>query len=210
MEKGVNSVLLKEINGELADLAAGVLPSLVQIRRGRRGMGAGTIWHEDGLILTNAHVVASRWRDGGAIEVLLADGRAFPARLLAQDAARDVAALAITATGLPTMVLGRSEALRCGDLVVALGHPWGVIGAATAGMVITVGPPSELRLSHDFIQVGLQLRPGHSGGAMVDTRGRLVGVNTMINGPQVGLAVPVHEIKRFLRERLGREVQNDT
>jgi S1-C subfamily serine protease len=88
--------------------------------------------------------------------------------------------------------------------VVALGHPWGVTGATTAGMVIDVGRPAEgLPYRGELIQVGLHLRPGHSGGPMVDGAGRLVGINTMISGPEVGLAVPIHSVKRFLKQRLG-------
>jgi S1-C subfamily serine protease len=89
-------------------------------------------------------------------------------------------------------------------MVVALGHPWGVIGATTAGMVIAVGRPVQgLPFDGDLIQVGCRLRPGHSGGPMVDGEGRLVGINTMIAGPEVGLAVPIHTVKRFLKESLG-------
>ena len=94
--------------------------------------------------------------------------------------------------------------LQPGQLVLALGHPWGVVGAASAGPVINVGLPPELpRLSREFVQAGLQLRPGHSGGPMIDVQGWLAGINTMMTGPEVGLAVPLHMVKSFLRERLG-------
>ncbi|MDX1524089.1 MAG: trypsin-like peptidase domain-containing protein, partial [Anaerolineae bacterium] len=79
----------------------------------------------------------------------------------------------------------------------------GVLGAASAGVVIDVGQPPELpRFNSELIQVDLQLRPGHSGGPLVDTQGRLVGINTMISGPEVGLAIPVHVVKTFLRQAL--------
>jgi S1-C subfamily serine protease len=88
--------------------------------------------------------------------------------------------------------------------VVALGHPWGVAGAVTAGMIIGLSRPPELPgYPGELIQVGLHLRPGHSGGPMVNSNGRLVGINTMIAGPDVGMAVPVHIVKSFLKERLG-------
>jgi serine protease Do len=174
--------------------------SLVHVRNGRAGAGAGTIWHPDGLILTNAHVAGRRH-----LEVTLPDGRILPARLLARDASRDVAALGVEARGLPAAELGDSLELRPGQWVLAVGHPWGVAGAATAGVVAGVGRrlPEMPRSDRPWIAVSLHLRPGHSGGPLVDAAGRLVGINTMMAGPDVGLAVPVHEVKRFLREAVG-------
>lgn len=173
--------------------------SLVQLQNGRRGQGAGTIWHEDGLIVTNAHVVQRR-----APEVVLWDGRSYPSQLLATDEKRDLAALAIKAKGLPTIQLGNSKQLKAGQWIMALGHPWGILGATSAGSVIATGKPLEWnRYSGELIQVSLQLRPGHSGGPLVDENGRLVGINTMISGPQVGLAIPLHVVKAFLKEKLG-------
>jgi S1-C subfamily serine protease len=189
----------KQLNDEMSDVIQSVIPGLVQIQSGHGGYGAGTIWHPDGLIVTNAHVVGRR-----NPKVSLADGRAFPARLLAHDTDLDLAALAVEATDLPTIRLGRSQRLHPGQLVLALGHPWGVVGAATVGVVIGMGPhPEGILQRRDFVQVDLPLRPGHSGGPLVDVHGRLVGINTMMNGPTVGLAVPVHEASRFLRQRLG-------
>ncbi|MEJ2211635.1 MAG: trypsin-like peptidase domain-containing protein, partial [Anaerolineae bacterium] len=109
------------------------------------------------------------------------------------------------ARGLPAEARGDSRRLRPGQWGLALGHPWGVAGAATAGMVVGVGRRlPEMPLSDwSWIAVGLHLRPGHSGGPLVDGEGRLVGINTMMAGPDVGLAVPVHEVKRFLRDALG-------
>lgn len=191
--------LLRQLNTEVADLAQGVSRSLVQIHNDRRGSGAGTVWHSDGLILTNAHVVG---RD--RLHVTLHDGRKLPARLLVHDAGLDLAALDVDAHFLPTIQLGDSEELKPGQWVAAVGHPWGVVGALTAGVVIDIGVPPELSaMQRVLIQVDLPLRPGYSGGALVDVRGRLVGINTMMAGPGVGLAVPVHKVKGFLRQALG-------
>ncbi len=191
-------------NEQMTAVIQQVRRSLVQLTNGQMGSGAGTIWHADGLILTNAHVVQRH-----APQVVLADGRAFSSRLLATDETLDLAALAIEAHDLPTVELGSSRSLRAGDWVIAVGHPWGVVGVASAGTVIDVGVPVELpRYPGDLIQVGLQLRPGHSGGPMVDGNGRLVGINTMIAGPQVGLAIPLHTVKQFLRDRLGHANKN--
>lgn len=191
--------LLQQLNAEVSSVIDKVRPSLVEITNGRGGVGAGTIWHPEGLIVTNAHVVGRR-----KLQVTLSDGRSLPARLLAHDADLDLAALKVDASNLPTIDLGRSKRLQPGQWVLAMGHPWGVHGAATAGVVIGLGPhPEGFLRRRDLIQVDLPLRPGHSGGPLVDARGRLVGINTMMNGPEVGLAVPVHEAKRFLRQVLG-------
>ena len=194
--------MIQQLNNEIADVAERVRGSLVQIRSGGRGNGAGTIWHAQGLVLTNAHVV-----EGGPLQVKLADGRTLPARLLARDPSIDVAALSVNATGLPSIGLGNSTLLNPGRLVLALGHPWGVVGAVTAGVVIGVGSDwPELRESkREWVVVSLNLRPGNSGGPLIDDAGQLVGINTVMTGPEVGMAVPVHVVKRFLREALGSE-----
>lgn len=171
---------------------------LVQITNGRRGSaGAGTIWHPEGLIITNAHVMQRP-----SLHVTLWDGRKLPARVLAYDADLDLAALMVEATALPTIVLGDAKQLRPGHWVLALGHPWGVPGAVTAGVVIDVGVPVEMAaLQRELIQVSLRVRPGNSGGPLLDVEGRLVGIITMMAGPSVGLAIPVHVVKAFLRSR---------
>jgi serine protease Do len=186
---------------ESADVIDRVLKSLVQVRNGRRGAGAGTIWHPRGLIVTNAHV-ASR----GPLRVELQDGREFDAELLAVDRERDLSALRITAEDLPTIQLTDSQAAKSGQWVMAVGHPYGVVGSATGGVVIGMGrqwpemPPAK----RDWLVVGLHMRPGHSGGPLVDVRGRLLGINTMINGPDVGFAIPTHVIVEFLKGMMGK------
>ena len=194
------TTLLQQINNDLGDLVAGVKRSLVQVLSGDQGGGSGSIWHPDGLIVTNAHVVRTR-----TPQVVLPDGTRLAARVLAQDHHLDVAALSVAETGLPSIELGDSRALQPGQWVTALGHPWGIKGAATGGVVIGVGSnlPEMPEDDRELIVVGLQLRPGYSGGPLVDDQGRLVGLNTMMVGPEVGVAVPVHVVKKFLRERLG-------
>jgi serine protease Do len=193
------SKLLNALNSQMSIVVDEARKCLVQVHNGRRGNGAGTILHADGLIVTNAHVVQRR-----SPKVTLWDGWTLPGRLLAYDEKRDLAAVSVDASGLPTMELGNGNELWPGQWVVALGHPWGVTGATTAGMVIGVGRPVEgLPFDGDLIQVGLHLRPGHSGGPMVDSNGRLVGINTMIAGPDVGMAVPIQTVKRFLKRALG-------
>ena len=195
---------IQQLNTELASVVETAERSLVQVHNDGRGAGAGTVWHPEGLIVTNAHVVSART---GSLRVTLPDGNTLPARLLARDEGRDVAALVIEAAGLPTIEVGKSRDLSPGQWVMALGHPWGVRGAVTAGVVIGVGSawPEMPQPSREWITVALHLRPGHSGGPLVDVDGRLVGINTMMTGPDVGMAVPVHEVKTFLRDAVGSQ-----
>jgi S1-C subfamily serine protease len=197
--------LLQQLNDELAEVVQAVRPSLVQVhngpsgRRAGSGTGAGTIIHPEGLIVTNAHVVQRQ-----SPRVTLWDGRELAGKLLAYDERYDLAAVSVDAEALPALPLNNNGGAQPGQWVVALGHPWGIRGATTAGMVIDVGRIVEgQRFDGELIQVGLHLRPGHSGGPMVDGDGRLVGINTMIAGPDVGLAIPVQTVKRFLKQALG-------
>jgi serine protease Do len=193
--------LLQQLNAGMASVVERVRGSLVRISNGRRGQGAGTIWHEQGLILTNAHVIAGRQH----LHVSLPDGETLPARILGADPHRDLAALSVDGDGLPTTELGNSREMVAGDIVLALGHPWGVKGAATAGIFIGMseGLPERPIPQRELIAVSLHLRPGHSGGPLVDSRGRLVGINTMMAGPDVGVAVPSHVVTDFLKDVLG-------
>ena len=194
--------ILKQLNAEMDSVVGRAGSSLVQVRNRRGGAGAGTIWHPDGLVITNAHVV-----QGDYPQVALRSGESLPARLLAHDAKRDIAALMVNARELPTIDLGESLKVKPGQWVMAMGHPWGVKGAATAGVVI--GLESEAHgLPHagrEWLAVNMQLRPGHSGGPLMDVEGRLIGINTIMNGPDVGMAVPVHVVKRFLKDKLGSD-----
>lgn len=194
--------ILTNINNELTAVVANVQKALVQLSHKRRGVGSGVIWQEDGLIVTNAHVVQGR-----SPRATLWDGRHFDTTLLATDDEHDLAALSIDATNLPAIQLGDSVRLKPGQWVTAVGHPWGIRGAASFGNVIEMGTPLEWNGSRrEMVQVGIQLRPGHSGGPMVDEDGRLIGINTLITGPQVGLAVPVHIVTKFIEKALGNQV----
>jgi serine protease Do len=204
--------LLEQLNADMSTVIETGWRSLVRIGNGE-GAGAGTIWHKDGLIVTNAHVAARRvhrgWgrRTSGAsneLKVTLADGRNFMAKVLAFDEDNDLAALSIDATDLPTIEVGNSWTVRSGQWVMALGHPWGVQGAATSGVVIGKGNNlPEMPAGHDWIALSLHLRPGHSGGPLLDANGKLIGINTMITGPDVGFAIPVDTVKSFLRQAIG-------
>lgn len=185
------------VNEELATLAATLRRSTVQIR-GRRGGGSGVIWRPDGLIVTNAHVVH---RSQATVE--LADGRVYEAEVVQRDDRRDLAALKIAAADLPAVTVGNPNELRVGDLVLAIGNPFGQVGALTMGIV------HALPIDQTWLQADIRLAPGNSGGALADAQGRVVGINTLIaNG--LGIAVPSDAVDRFLqgsRPRLGVTLQ---
>lgn len=194
--------LLGSLQEDLASIAAGARRSMVQVRSGRDGAGTGTIVSSDGHIVTNAHVARH-----GRLEIVLQDGRRVDATLEAVEPRLDLALLSVRVPGLQAIPLGSSGQLRSGELVLSLGHPWGVEGGATLGVVIGVGAdlPENPQPWRELVAVSLHLRPGHSGGPLVDTRGRLIGINTMMAGPEVGLAVPVDAVDRFLRANAPRE-----
>jgi serine protease Do len=204
--------LLQRINDDAAAISERVLNSLVQINNGQRGVGAGAIWRSDGLILTNAHVILGRrGHVSNALSVTLRSGKEFLARLVAYDMQRDLAALRIDATEIDAefvpVDIGNSRQLKAGDYVLALGFPWGVKGGATSGIVIGSGAqlPELGDNKREWIAASLHLRPGHSGGPMVDSRGRVIGINTLMNGPEVGVAIPVHIAQEFLNSIAARQ-----
>lgn len=161
----------------------------VQVYGSSGGTGSGVIWISNGLIVTNAHVARGR------AAVVLPGGRALEARGLAWDPEHDLAALAIDADGLTAADPGDSDSLRVGDLVVAVGNPFGLAGAVTVGVIHSIGPRRAAGPS--FIQADLRLAPGNSGGPLADARGRVIGINAMIAGG-LALAVPSNVVARFL------------
>jgi serine protease Do len=194
------AALLASLQDDLASIAKRARRSMVEVRSGRDGAGTGTIVAPDGGIVTNAHVARH-----GRLEVIL-DGRAVDADLAAVEPSLDLALLRVGVAGLTPIQLGSSADLRPGELVLSLGHPWGVESGATMGVVIGVGAdlPENPQPGRSLVAVSLHLRPGHSGGPLVDTRGRLIGLNTMMAGPEVGLAIPVDSVRRFLQAHRSR------
>jgi serine protease Do len=170
----------------------------VSVYRSRPGSGSGVIWTADGVIITNAHV-ASAVR----ARVELWDGREFDAELTARDARRDLAALRISARDLPAAIAGDSSALRPGELVLAVGNPLGFIGALTTGVVHALGPMRGIG-RQPWVQAAVRLAPGNSGGPLSNARGQVIGVNTMIAGGGLALAVPSNAVADFLRRGANR------
>ncbi len=177
---------------ELQALANRLCQATVQVRGQGPGGGSGVIWSPDGLIITNAHVAR-----GDKATVELSDGRTLDAAVTAKDKARDLAALRVEATGLPAAAIGDSDALRVGELVLAVGNPLGMVGALTTGIVHTIAPAEGPR-GHGWVQADVRLAPGNSGGPLTNARGEVVGINSMINGG-LALAVPSNAVGRFLR-----------
>lgn len=173
-----------------AAVAARLRESTVEVRSQGRGHGSGVIWHEDGLIITNNHVAQS-----DRSEVVLADGRTFPARVTRRDERRDLAALRVAARGLPAASIGEAAALRAGQLVLAMGHPLGIKGALTLGIIHAVGDDRDG--PDRWIHADVSLAPGNSGGPLADARGQVIGINSMIMGG-LALAVPSNVVARFL------------
>ncbi|MBI3537661.1 MAG: trypsin-like peptidase domain-containing protein [Chloroflexi bacterium] len=121
--------------------------------------------------------------------------------MLAYDANHDIAALRVDADNLPLIKIGDSRALRAGEMVFAVGHPWGILGAVTFGIVIGAGAQlPEMMRGRELIAVNLRYRPGYSGGPLLNAEGQMIGINTLMTGPEVGAAVPVHLVKKFLGE----------
>ena len=162
----------------------------------RRGGGSGVIISADGYIVTNNHVVDEATR----LRVKLSDGRTFDAKVIGTDPTTDVALVKIEAEDLPTLPFGSSDSLRLGEWVLAIGSPYNLQSTITAGIVSAKARqldviPSEFRIE-SFIQTDAAVNPGNSGGALVNTRGELVGINTVIKtmtGSYVGYSFAVPE-----------------
>jgi Do/DeqQ family serine protease len=158
-------------------------------------LGSGVILSPDGIILTNNHVV-----DGASdIKVTLYDKKEYKAKVIGTDKASDIAVLKIDATGLPTLPLGDSSRLQVGDIVFAIGEPFGLQGTATQGIVSATGRGNQgIEQLGDFIQTDASINPGNSGGALIDLHGDLVGINTAIEtgGGEanigIGFAIPIN------------------
>lgn len=173
----------------LARLAEDLRRVTVAVAHGHASMGSGLLWPR-GCVVTNAHVV-QRPR----VTVRLADGRRLEGLLLARDAEADLALLRVRGTGIPTAAVADSEAARVGALVVAIGHPLGVHGALTTGIIHAIGP--IVPGGRSWIQADMRLAPGNSGGPLADAAGRVMGLNTMIAG-SLALAIPMTHVWRFV------------
>jgi serine protease Do len=179
-----------DLEAELAAVAERLRRITVQVRTDRMGEGSGIIWSRRGLVVTNAHVARSNFP---AVE--LWDGRVFEAQLRWRDPRRDLALLTIPVTDLPQAELGDAGRLRPGEIVLALGHPFGLVNALSLGVVHRLNGSARNR----WIRADIRLAPGNSGGPLADAAGKVIGLNTLIAGG-LAHAIPVAAVERFLNE----------
>ncbi|MFD0518200.1 S1C family serine protease [Paractinoplanes durhamensis] len=187
----------------MTGVAASLLPSVAALSvRTARGAGAGSAvtFTDDGFLLTNAHVVAGA--TGGAAD--FADGTETKFDVIGADPLSDLAVVRVHHLGAPAAPLGDADQLRIGQLVVAVGNPMGLAGSVTAGVVSGLGrslPARDgrrVRIIDSVIQTDAALNPGNSGGALADSTGTVVGINTAVAGYGLGLAVPINTTTRTI------------
>lgn len=198
--------VLDAYSNAVIHVAETVLPSvaslLVTTSRGR-GSGSASIITTQGHLLTSAHVVEG----ADAVTAVLADGSEVNAKVVGRDALSDLAVLKSDGDLPAPVELGDAGKLRVGQLVVALGSPYGLAGSVTAGIVSALGrslPTQSGRVIDEVIQSDAALNPGNSGGVLADSHGRMVGVNTAVAGVGLGLAVPVNDTTRGIIRTLMR------
>jgi S1-C subfamily serine protease len=193
-----DSEALDAYSSVVVRVAESVLPSVASLRvQTRRGDGAGSasVLTTDGYLLTSAHVVEG----ADTAEAAFSDGTRIGTDVIGRDPLSDLAVLRARGEVPPPVTLGDAGKLRVGQLVVALGNPLGLAGSVTAGIVSALGrslPTRAGRVVDEVIQTDAALNPGNSGGALADSSGRVVGVNTAVAGIGVGLAVPINDSTR--------------
>jgi S1-C subfamily serine protease len=199
----------------VTSVAERVLPSVASLRVSKRirggyqafGAGSAVAITPDGFMVTSAHVVEDAVRGSAS----LTDGRELEFQVVGRDPLSDLAVIRTSGADLEAVSLGNADQLRVGQLVVALGNPMGLAGSVTAGVVSALGRSfttssgRTARVVENVIQTDAALNPGNSGGALVDGRGRMVGVNTAVAGVGLGLAVPINATTRRIIAALMRE-----
>jgi len=210
--------ILSALDEEFTSLVATILPSVVSINvipvdainprekmlRQLLGLGAGAqtppqlgsgaIVSRDGFIVTNWHVV----NQAGAVEVQLNDGRSLPAAIVGADVPSDIAVLKVDAGNLLPLAFGDSDAVRVGQMVFAVGNPFGLQETVTKGIISGKGRRTMSEATNEFFQTDAPINPGNSGGPLVDLRGRLIGLNNsvLLRTDGIGFAIPSNTVRR--------------
>jgi serine protease Do len=181
--------------------------------RTQAGLGTGFVVRNDGVIVTNAHVVAGATK----VSVMMRDGKVFPAKILGQDEANDIAVVKIDAKGLPEVKLGNSNSLVVGEWAIAIGNPFGFylgnsepsvsVGVISATQRNLIAPGEGQASYFDMIQTDAAINPGNSGGPLVDADGEVIGVNSSIFSPSggsvgLGFAIPINRVARVVDDLL--------
>jgi serine protease Do len=174
-------------------------PAVVRIKRGR-GTGSGVVIRQDGVILTNAHVVG----DAGEVEVHFADGRKLTGKVAGSDPTVDVAVVRVDAQNLPVARTADSDQLEVGQTAIAIGNPLGLEGTVTTGVVSATNRHRSPDDFVGFVQTDAAINPGNSGGPLLDSQGRVMGINTWIisRASGLGFAVPINVAKEVAHQVL--------
>jgi len=183
------------LTSDLSAVVGRLRENTVELRSMGRAGGSGVIWRSDGLIVTSAHVVGGARLTHHGLQVVLPDTRRLPATVLEWDRNLDLALLRVETHGLPAAQVGDSNRLRPGELVLAVGHPFGLSAAVVTGVVHAA--PARGAAGRRWVQADLRLAPGNSGGPLADAAGRVVGINAMIAG-RLALAVPSQVVETFV------------
>lgn len=191
------------ITDSLTEMIQRVTRSLVMVHNGRYGVGTGILWRMGGFILTNHHVIGRKKK----VRVTLEDGRQALARVINREPEKDLTLLQVEVPGLPVALIADSRDVKVGQIVLAVGHPWGQRGVVTGGIVSGLGNVST-RVTHKDIPIirsDVTLAPGNSGGPLVNAIGGVIGINTMIVGGDLGVAIPSHVADSFVARALGEQ-----
>ena len=186
----------EQISAALSELAQEIARSVVLVRGSMGSSGSGVIWDRPGLVITNHHVVP-----GPIAELTVAGGRRLKARVIRRAPALDLAALEVDGELGQGAQVGDSDQLHVGDLVVAVGNPMGERNAPSLGIVASA--------ADDVLRLSITLRPGNSGGALVNARGQVVGIPHMVTGNGLALAVASRRVREFLGGATGESEEDN-
>jgi serine protease Do len=198
------SPYLSMLSEQAGGLTNRIRQSLVTVNGRHHGAGAGVIWTNDGMILTNAHVVNHH-----DPQVILPDGSSVTGRLIERDPEIDLALIKIEVGNLSSLSPAVMGSVRVGEIAFAIGHPWGNQGYVTAGIVSALG---KFQVPHSgrtipVIRTDAVLAPGNSGGPLVNAAGELIGINTMIIGGDQGMAIAAEAAERLVQKVTSRAVR---